>query len=144
MNEEFLKYYIENQFYIQNPPMDIEEFVKFCKKRGINISIGELELYEKEGFFYPIFRTKNEFYGNMFHKYVFDKCEKNCINNALENGRIYLPSKDIFESFDSYTERGKGYKISSYYSSFQIHHLQYIKEKFNYLKKNFDYLKKNI
>ena len=144
MNEEFLKYYIENQFYIQNPPMDIEEFVKFCKKRGINISIGELELYEKEGFFYPIFRTKNEFYGNMFHKYVFDKCEKNCINNALENGRIYLPSKDIFESFDSYTERGKGYKISSYYSSFQIHHLQYIKEKFNYLKKNFDYLKKTF
>lgn len=144
MNEEFLKYYIENQLYLQNPPMDIEEFVKFCKKRGINISIGELELYEKEGFFYPIFRTKNEFYGNMFHKYVFDKCEKNCINNALENGRIYLPSKDIFESFDSYTERGKGYKISSYYSSFQIHHLQYIKEKFNYLKKNFDYLKKTF
>ena len=144
MNEEFLKYYIENQFYIQNPPMDIEEFVKFCKKRGINISIGELELYEKEGFFYPIFRTKNEFYGNMFHKYVFDKCEKNCINNALENGRIYLPSKDIFESFDSYTERGKGYKISSYYSSFQIHHLLYIKEKFNYLKKNLDHLKKSF
>ena len=82
MNEEFLKYYIENQFYIQNPPMDIEEFVKFCKKRGINISIGELELYEKEGFFYPIFRTKNEFYGNMFHKYVFDKCEKNSCNFA--------------------------------------------------------------
>ena len=144
MNEQFLKYYIENQLYLQNPPMDIEEFVKFCKKRGINISIGELELYEKEGFFYPVFRTKNEYYNNRYHKYIFDIYGKTDLNNALKNGRIYIPSKDIFENFENYTERGKGYKISSYYSTFQIHNLKYIKENFNYLKKNYKYLKENF
>ena len=58
MNDKFLKYYIENQLYLQNPPMDLDDFIKFCNKRGINISKGEFELYEKEGFFYPISNKK--------------------------------------------------------------------------------------
>ena len=144
MNKEFLKYYIEKQLYLQNPPMYLDDFVKFCKKRGINISKGELELYEKEGFFYPIFRTKNVFFGNIYHKYVFDIYGKTELNEALKNGNIYLPSKELFEYFENYTERGKGYKISSYYSTFQIHNLKYIKENFNYLKDNYEYLKENF
>ena len=37
MNDKFLKYYFEKELYVENRPMHMKEFLKFCKERGIRI-----------------------------------------------------------------------------------------------------------
>ncbi len=59
MNLNFLKYYFENQLYVENPPLDMKNFIRYCEKRGIKITEDKLEKFEKEGWFYPLFRVKD-------------------------------------------------------------------------------------
>lgn len=54
MNQELLEYYFEEEVYLQNLPLKMDKFIKFCEKRGINIS-KELEDLEKNNLFYPMF-----------------------------------------------------------------------------------------
>lgn len=56
MQEEFLKKFIEEERYLQNPPLKTKDFIDFCKKRGIETNESELEFFEKEGLLYPIIR----------------------------------------------------------------------------------------
>ena len=43
MNQELLEYYFEEEVYLQNLPLKMDKFIKFCKKRGININKEKLE-----------------------------------------------------------------------------------------------------
>lgn len=56
MQEDFLRKFIEEERYLQNPPLKTKDFVDFCKKRGIETKESELEFFEKEGLLYPIIR----------------------------------------------------------------------------------------
>jgi len=53
---DFLKYFIEEEKFRQNPLLKTDEFIKFCGKRGIRTNMGELEFFEKEGLLYPVAR----------------------------------------------------------------------------------------
>ena len=48
MNSEFLRFYLETELYLQNPPMHMGNFIDFCKKRGIKIDKSKLEYLEKK------------------------------------------------------------------------------------------------
>jgi len=54
--KDFLKYFVEEEKFRQNPLLNTEDFIKFCGKRGVKVSMGDLEFFEKEGLFYPVAR----------------------------------------------------------------------------------------
>ena len=58
MNEKFLKYYFEKKLYLENPPLKMKDFIKYCEKRRVKINKKKLEKLEKESLFYPLFRHK--------------------------------------------------------------------------------------
>lgn len=55
-NEGFLGRFIKEGKYLQNHPLETNEFEKYCNKRGIITNGGELEFFEKEKLLFPIFR----------------------------------------------------------------------------------------
>lgn len=54
----FLADFIEQEMYLQNPPMTTDKFINFCKRRGIQTTKKELEFFKKEKLFIPIKNKK--------------------------------------------------------------------------------------
>lgn len=52
----FLADFIEQEMYLQNPPLKTDKFIDYCKKRGVNTTKEELEFFEKEKLLFPIVR----------------------------------------------------------------------------------------
>ncbi|MBU4467299.1 MAG: hypothetical protein KKC39_00950 [Candidatus Omnitrophica bacterium] len=52
----FLKYFITEDKFLQNPLLDTDDFIKFCAERGVKTREEELEFFEKEGLLYPVAR----------------------------------------------------------------------------------------
>lgn len=126
MNLEFLKYYLEKDLYLQNPPKNMKNFIDFCKKRGIKINDKKLEELEEKNLFYPIFRVTN-IYNPISDQYVspsFDEYSHEELLGYLENGNIYTPEDNEFCKFkEFYDSETYSLKTYSYYSAFQIWHL---------------------
>ena len=55
-NSNFLSKFIKEEKYLQNPPLEANEFINNCRKRGIITDERELEFFEKEKLLFPIFR----------------------------------------------------------------------------------------
>jgi hypothetical protein len=53
-----LKYIIENELVISCPFLSTDQFISYCKDRGIRTSRKQLEQFEKLGIFYPIARVQ--------------------------------------------------------------------------------------
>lgn len=127
MDKEFLeKYYIENEMYLENKPMNTKNFIKFCKERGTEITENELEKLEEKDLFYPIFRTKNKC-RNGFYICSFNEANKKELKRKIKEDTIYIPDKNNASPFKDYHEKRKSYKTCSYYSTFQIYWLREIK-----------------
>ncbi len=56
MSVDFLKRFIEKEQYQQNSLLSVDEFISYCKKRGIETNEQELEFFESEGLLYPFIR----------------------------------------------------------------------------------------
>ncbi|HSW88908.1 MAG TPA: hypothetical protein VLG12_07130 [Candidatus Saccharimonadales bacterium] len=56
MNKKQLKRFIEGENYLQNPPMDSEDFIKYAAKMGIAITESELLDLEKKQVIEPLFK----------------------------------------------------------------------------------------
>ena len=46
--------FLEKEMYLQNPPLAMDKFIEFCKKRGIYTTKKELKFFEKETLLFPI------------------------------------------------------------------------------------------
>jgi len=104
MRDDFLKRFIEEEQYQQNPPLDTSEFIKFCSGRGIKTNEKELEFFEREGLLYPLFRIERPIIEEeliSFHK----------------NGESY--SRPIEEGLNN-GEIEKGRFIHRYYSGYDF------------------------
>jgi len=55
-NSNFLSKFIKEEKYLQNHPLETNEFEKYCNKRGIITNGGELEFFEKGKLLFPILR----------------------------------------------------------------------------------------
>lgn len=128
MDSKFLRYYFEKRLYLENPPLKMKDFIKFCNNRGINIKKSKLEEFEKRGLFYPIFRFKavynevsNVYMVPSFDDYVNEDFMK------LYDDYIHIPKDKDFLEFDNFYDKDIGIcKIYSYYSSFQIYSLVFL------------------
>lgn len=56
LQKDFFRRFIEEEKYLENPPLETKKFIDFCKKRGIETSESELEFFEKEKLLYPLIR----------------------------------------------------------------------------------------
>lgn len=123
MDGDFLRYYFEENLYLHNSPMNMDEFINFCKKRGIKIDKNKLEYFEKNKLFYPIFRVTDNF-DSFSAQYVapdFRKYFHDDLLDDLNSGKIYIPyNKEFVEFKNFYDSKTHSLKTYSYYSSFQI------------------------
>lgn len=134
MNENFLKKFIEEERYLQNPPLRTKDFIAFCKKRGILTDENELEVFEKERLLYPILRVENPRNSIGNHHYItilFQDFEKNLIISLFKENKIFDPSKVKFQPHSTFKDTKFNFaneKFNNYYSTFQIYWLKIIKE----------------
>lgn len=129
MNPKFLKYYFEEEVYLQNLPLKMDKFIKFCKNRGILINKEILEDLEKNNLFYPIFRIE----------LIYEKWDEYAhpasnivpfLKVSYNQDKVFLPNKDNFKPFNEYYDkRKKEYNVYTYYSSYQIYQLDLILNK---------------
>lgn len=109
MDSKFLRYYFEKRLYLENPPLKMKDFIKFCNNRGINIKKSKLEEFEKRGLFYPIFRFKavynevsNVYMAPSFDDYVNEDFMK------LYDDYIHIPKDKDFLEFDNFYDKDIG------------------------------------
>lgn len=144
MDLNLLNYYFQNELYFQNMPMQMDEFITFCKKRGININKSYLEYLEKNKLFYPIFRIKLN--PNDLLKIYSDSLytQISLLKISYNENNVFLPQKYDFIPFSEYyDEEYDQYSVLSFYSSFQIYLLDKIINK-KYSKKSLDKYNKLI
>jgi len=147
----FLKKFIEYELYLQNPPLETSNFVKFCKDRGLNTNEQELEFFEKEKLLFPIIRIdtpkiiktsnvkekvvrgnykikKNEEFISFCNYNLFDEYGKKYLLNWLKDGLLYDPKTKPFKEWVNFQSNKSERKVISLYSSFQIFWLQILKD----------------
>ena len=142
-NSNFLSKFIREEKYLQNHPLETNEFEKYCNKRGIIINGGELEFFEKEKLLFPIFRIdlpiikKDEkgidgFKTNVYSSYGFGADYHKLLLNWLEEGNLYDPSIKSFKCWKNYKNDIGEKKTVSFYSSYQIYWLSMLKRAFSF------------
>ena len=143
LNNNFLSKFIREEKYLQNPPLEANEFENNCKERGIIINGGELEFFEKEKLLFPIFRIdlpiikKDEkeidgFKTNVYSSYGFGADYHKLLLNWLEEGNLYDPSIKSFKCWKNYKNDIGEKKTVSFYSSYQIYWLSMLKRAFSF------------
>ena len=131
MNIDFLRYYFENELYLENPPLDMKSFLDFCNKRGVTVTKDKLEHFEMKGWFFPIFRVKDfkENCNNIFLSLDFSQDYHDDFLKLLDEDYIYLPNeKNFIEYSKFFDKKTRKRRIQSYYSNFQIHHIIFLLE----------------
>lgn len=138
-NINFLSKFIREEKYLQNPPLEANEFESNCKERGIITDERELEFFEKEKLLFPILRIdlpvikKDEkeidgFNTISYSSYGFVVGYKKLLSNWLEEGNLYDPSIKPFKCWKNYKDDIGRKKTVSFYSSYQIYWLSMLKK----------------
>lgn len=140
MDDGFLKYYFENELYLENLPLNMKQFIEFCKKRGIKITWDKLEELESRGLFYPIFRVTN-LYSELDLEFKPPIFSLECPDDFIElynRGNVYIPNDNNFIEFSEfYDKKTHSHRTYSYYSSYQIYHLKYLLQSKKHAEKEF-------
>ena len=150
MNLSFL---IENECYRTAPLLETDQFISLCKQTGLITSREDLEFYEKQKIFFPIFRIKfpeltckieyTEDKKQFRYLGVLKKDEKwngavkkerasfsqdpASISSFLEVGLLWEPCKRKYLSWKYFRTKDWNNRYENYYSKFQIFHLYLIK-----------------
>lgn len=109
MKEGFLSRFIENEYYLQNIPLNVEQFIQYCGKRGIATTEKELEFFEREGLFNPIIRIVRPI--GKKEIIIFTKDDGNRYSRPLEDG-LRTGEKEIGTDKQYYYS---SYRFSSVY-----------------------------
>jgi len=142
-NSGFLSKFIREEKYLQNHPLEANEFENNCKERGIITDEKELEFFEKEKLLFPILRIdlpvikKDEkeidgFKTKFYSSYGFGVDYKKLLSNWLEEGNLYDPSIKPFKCWKNYKDDIGRKKTVSFYSSYQIYWLSMLKRAFSF------------
>lgn len=103
MRDGFLLRFIENEYYLQNRPLDTCNFIDYCKKRGIDTNEKELEFFEREKLLYPIIRIERPI--GVEERIIF----------AKDDGKIYSkPLKGGLNNGEKEIRKDKRYYYSNY------------------------------
>ncbi len=112
-----LKLLIDSESFSQNFPIELRDFIGYCKDRDINVNEEILEYLEEKRLFFPIFRTSERF---------IEDTKK--LKKLYSEGLLKEPKNEFFVSWDEFYIFNKKYGIKelsiySYYSKYQIFHL---------------------
>jgi len=144
-----LKYIIENESFIICPFLPTDQFVLYCRNRGVRTSRKQLEQFEKLGIFYPIARVRyrkikikieyidngkryrdlgvlkdgEEWSGDLKEEYAHFWFEKEYAKNWLEEGLLWEPSSRPFQAWETFNDENRFRQIESFYSIFQCYTL---------------------
>lgn len=170
MKDDFLRDFVQGEKYLQNHPMETEDFIKYCSDRSIQINENDLEFFERERILFPIIRINRPIYivetieyekddGSKgwrlkedglrdgekeigkreyphYSMYGFGEFDKNHLMKLLADGNLFDPSKRNFREWTSFEGDGLGLlksdfkRVVSFYSSFQIYWIDFIKKYF--------------
>jgi len=106
LKDRFLLRFINDEYYLQNTPLDIDNFIAYCKKRGIYTNEKELEFFEREGLLHPIIRIDRPI--EMEDIIIFTKDDEKTYFKPLKNG-LNIGEKEI--------RKDKQYYYSNYHFS---------------------------
>jgi len=99
----FLHDFIKDEMYLQEPPIEMANFIEFCKKIGIQTSEKELEYFEKEKLLFPIIRIERPI------------IKQEIIKFKKADGKEYSrPAQNGLQIGDTEIERYKNEVYSSY------------------------------
>lgn len=144
-----LKYLIENELVIICPLISSDKFISYCRDRGVRISREQLEQFEKLGIFYPIVRARfpkikkkieyvdngkryrdlgvlkdgEKWSGEIVEEYEHFWFERGDAKDWLEEGFLWDPSSQPFQSWDTFKDENNYRFIESFYSIFQCYAL---------------------
>lgn len=148
-----IKELIAKELFIVCSLIPADDFVSFCKERGISTSKEQLELYEKLEIFYPIARVEfpkykekielsadglsyrllgtlqgdDDWTGNTRETYGHFWWKKDIAEDFHHEGLLWSPREKPFTSWDTFYDKElECKKIESYYSEFQIYPLYMI------------------
>ena len=110
---------LQEAFY-QNFPLEVDKFIDYCKKRGLNVDRKDLEYLEKEGLFRPIMRVDGYYVNNTTD-----------LNKLYENNHVIDPRQKEFVPWNNFYEKRERYReevIHSYYHPYQIYSLNSVLE----------------
>lgn len=155
MDYGLLDYYFDNELYLQYFPLKTTDFIKFCNQRGMKINKNFLEELEKKKQFYPIFRINADYsitfkdvekrvnqYPEDF-EYKYSRPSYGSPQFFLESHnkkqKIFFPKNFKFVPYSEFKDNKLNQcKVYSYYSAYQIYHLEKIINKEVVNKSNID------
>lgn len=131
--------------FFQKTLLNAESFIRYCKDRQINISLERLEKYEKLGVFLPLARLRypkikikiepvengegytelgilkdgEEWSGETREEYGGFLWNDETINSLIEDGYLWIPTIEKYESWKNYKDEEGWTSVDSYYSIFQ-------------------------
>ena len=135
-----LNYIIENELFITCPLLSTDQFISYCKDRGIRTSKEQLEQFEKLGIYYSIARVcypkikikieyiddgtryrdlgilkdGEEWYGALKEEYAHFSFEKEYAESWQEEGLLWEPSSRPFQSWETFTDEEGDRQIESF------------------------------
>ena len=142
-----LKYIIENELVISCPFLSTDQFISYCKDRGIQTSRKQLERFEKLGIFYPIVRVRypkikikieyidngkrcrnlgilkdgEEWSGDIKEKYAYFEFQKEYAMGWLEEELLWEPASRPFQAWETFNDEHGYTETESFYSIFQCY-----------------------
>ena len=145
---DFLTNFITEEKYLQNPPLEANKFIEFCRIRGIETDRKELEYFEKEKVLFPICRIDLPFIkeehclvdkdGNKIKKHIirysyhgFQTYDKKLLSEFLKKGNLYDVLKKPFKDWACFKDDTGRERTLSFYSSYQIYWLLMLKRAFS-------------
>lgn len=140
-----LCFIVENGHFTICPMLTAEHFVRHCKERGIEVSLGQLERYERLGIFMPMARVRypklrlkverteegagykeigileegEEWTGEVRERYAFLYWLGNSAREWLNEGLLWEPLAKDFRPWSTYKDEERRTTVESYYSIFQ-------------------------
>jgi hypothetical protein len=113
-----LEYLLANEHFITCHLLSSDQFIDYCKKRGVATSREHLEQYERLKLFYPIARVK----------YFKFKVKVESIGGNLAEGLLWEPSSRRYQSWKKFRSRIGETIVESFYSIFQCHTLHLLNQ----------------
>jgi len=98
-----VKELIHQEAFYQNFPLEVDKFIDYCKKRGLNVDRRYLEYLEKEGLFRPIMRVDGYYVDNTTD-----------LKKLYENNHVIDPSQNEFVPWKTFHETRPEYRERSY------------------------------
>ena len=144
-----LDHIIENESFIVCPFLSTDQFISYCKDRGIRTSREQLEQFDKLGIFHPVARVnypkikiKIEYIdggqrirdlgvlkegeawsGDIEEVYAYFSFEKEHAKDWFDEGFLWEPSSRPFQSWETFMDEKGDRRIENFYSVFQCYTL---------------------